>query len=1016
MRNNLVIFLFACLCVLIGCLGGGGGGGGLTGGSLVGPVPASAVIYGKAYFPNSSLYGSISIIARDVNGLAMGSTRTDSYGNYSFSELAAGVYNLFATTGDTEVQFFTGAQVIPGSPVAVPERQLVELENITVDKITSTSFRVSFTSSQKCSSQIVYGPSVGPEETLAVNNSFVEDHQVTITGLIADARYGVEIKLMTQDGQQFSYPAIFVYTTKAIGPSNLALNIEEGDMLTGYTSVRLYISADDATEMRIGTTENLDSKNWEGFANFREFSLPSGDGTKRVYIQFRDEFGNVSSVINDSIQLQTDRTGYIGIWINNGEGLTNDRNVVLSMLFPGATHMQISDRSDFLNAFWEAYSVARKYELSTEDGEKTVYVKFRGGSADENKAFSASIVLDTTGPEVTMKINNGALKTNNINLTLNFNPIQTPAYMQIEEDGTFDEESTWVKFSNPSNYLISKGDGLKTVYARFKDELGNLFGPISAQIELDTTPPSNTDFTINNGDTTVDTLEVRLYIEADDASYIIVSNSENFTGAIVERYKTIKNWSLAGYGVQSVYMQFVDDASNTTPALIQSIEVVGDPPASVSVAINQKDPSTDNATVSITLFAENAVRVRVGNHQNFSSLADITYAANQPDGSMRITNFALDPVAGEKTVYARFEDSAGKFVVSNDTITLTGPTNVNISSLDTQPLATYTANLRLYAENATEMIVVEDYLGLKEESNWVSFASNYAVPLAHYPGKHTVYAKFRNTGHVETTPISLDLTVNETAPASPAIMINDGDAQTFTSDVKVKVVSNFFYQKLRLSNDGNFFNAVEYDIADLDWVIPGKAGEATVFARFTHKDTGEFFYTQDSITAVGPTNSAISTSETLPLNKNWLTLNLFALNATEMMISQNPAIEYLSAGWVPYQTSYNFALSDTVTNQSIYAKFRNSSVNFIETQPVKLDITVVAESPTGNIVSIRENISPESALISQAYPNELPVYLHLDVQDTNTTTFSYRIASAGMTLPTTFVSVAAPGGPLALIL
>lgn len=1013
MRNNLVLFLFACLCIFIGCLGGGGGGG-LGLGTPTSPIPSSAVIYGKAFFPESSLYGSIPIIARDSAGLAMGSTRTDAYGNYSFSELAPGVYNLFATTGDTEVQFFTGAQVVSGSPVAVPEKELVELKDVVVDRITSTSFRVTFTSSQNCSSQVEYGLSVGPEELVAVNNTYVKDHQVTISGLTADSRYGVKVKLMTQDGQHYSYPAIYVMTTKANGPTNLALNIENGDMLTGFNSVRLYLSGENVSEMRIGLTENLDGQAWEGFANFREFSLPSGDGTKRVYAQFRDSFGNVSSVINDSIHLQSDRNGYIGVWINNGEGLTNERSVILSMLFPGATHMQVSDKSDFLNSFWEAYSVARKFQFSSEDGIKTIYVRFRGGQADENKIFSASIVLDTTGPEVTMKINNGALKTNNINLTLNFNPIQTPAYMQVEEDGTFDADSTWVKFSNPANFLVSKGDELKTVYARFKDELGNLFGPISAQIELDTTPPQNPQFNINNSEQTTDSIEVRLYISADEANYIMVSNSENFTGAQVERYKTIKNWSLAGYGVQSVYMQFIDDASNTTSALIQSIEVIGDPPASVTVAINQNDPSTANATASITLFAENVAKVRVGNHQNFSSLPDITYVANQPDGSMKIDNYSLDPVVGEKTVYVRFEETTGRFIVSNDTITLTGPGNYTITTLDTQPLSTYTVNLRLYAENATQMLITDDYLGLAKPENWVSFATNYAYALAKYPGKHTVYAKFRNDGRVETPPISLDVTVNETAPATPAIMINDGDAQTFASNVNIKVISNFYYPTMRLSNDGNFFNAADINSQDTPWSIPGKAGEATVYARFLHKDTGEFLLVQDSITAVGPTNTTISTSESLPLNKNWLVLNLFAVNATEMMISEDPAIEFVTSGWVPYQTSYNFALGDTAGNHSIYAKFRNAALNFIESTPVKLDVSVLAASPTGNSVAIRQNIAPDSTTVSQAFASELPVYLHFDVQDVNTATISYQIASAGMALPTTFNQIQAPGAPIAL--
>lgn len=1014
MRNYVVLTLFAALCILIGCLGGGGGGGGFSG-SPAGPViPSKSAIYGKVFFPKSSLYGSIPIIAKDATGLAMGSTRTDSYGNFSFSELAPGIYNLFASTGETEVQFFTGAQVVTGSPVAIPEKELIELENVVVDQITQSSARITFTSSRNCSSQVEYGTSVSQPELIAVNNTFVKNHQVTVSGLTAGTRYSFTIKLLTQDGQQFSYPAIYTTTATAVGPTNLSLSIENGDMITAFNSVRLYINADNAAQMRFGTTENLDSQAWEGFANFREYSLSGGDGTKRIYAQFRDEFGNVSSVINDSIQLQTDRTGYIGVWINNGEGLTNDRHVVLSLLFPGATQMQISDKSDFLNSFWETYSVARKFSFSAEDGVKTIYVRFRGGQANESKTFSASIVLDTTGPEVTMKINNGALKTNNINLTLNFVPVQTPVYMQVEEDGVFDEDSTWVRFANPFNFLISKGDGLKTVYARFKDELGNPFGPISAQIELDTTPPLNANFNINNDAQTTDSLEVRLYISADDASYIMVSNNENFNGSEIERYKTIKNWSLGGYGVQSVYMQFTDDASNTTSALIQSIEVIGDPPASVSVSINQDDPSTESATVSITLFSEDTVRVRVGNHQNFSALPDINYVANLPNGGMRIDNFSLDRTAGTKTVYARFEDSQGKFSTAFDTISLTGPTNFTMTTIDTQPLSTYTVNLRLYAEKVNQMKITEDFQSLSQPTGWIPFAANYTFPLLRFPGKHTIYGKFRNDGGVETSVLSLDVTVTEVALASPAIMVNDGDAQTSSSSVRIRVFTNAYYETMRLSNDGNFFNSTDLPATDQNWFISSPEGLKTVYARFLHKDTGDFFLTSDTITAVGPTNTTVSTNETMPLNKNWVALKLFALGATHMIVTEDPAVNFLTTGWVPYQTDYNFALTNTPGAHTVFVKFRNAAANFIESNPVSLNVTLLESQPNGNSAIIRKTAALNSPEVTQVYTTDLPVFLHFDIQDVNTASGMYRLTSAGAPIPTTFTEAAVPIAPVAL--
>jgi hypothetical protein len=1012
MRNYIVLGLFTALCIFIGCLGGGSGGG-LSGGSPI-VVPSSSAIYGKVFFPKSSLYGSIPIIARDSTGLAMGSTRTDAYGNFSFSELAPGIYNLFASTGETEVQFFTGAQVIKDRPLEIPVKELVELEKAVIDRIDSTSVRITFTSSHDCSSQIEYGTSIGPFENISVNNSFKKNHQTTITGLTPGTRYSFTIKLLTQDGQQFSYPALYTTTSTAVGPTNISFNIENGSMVTTFNSVRLYIDADNATKMRFGTDENLDTQPWENFSNFKEFSLSGGDGTKRIYVQFQDSFGNVSSVVNDSIQLQTDRTGYIGVWINNGEGLTNERNVVLSLLFPGASQMQISTTPDFQNSFWEAYNVARKFSFSAEDGVKTIYVRFRGAQADENKTFSASIILDTTGPEVTMEINGGALKTNNINLTLSFTPVKTPSYMQLEEDGVFDENSTWVGFTNPYKFLISKEDGLKTVYAKFKDDLGNQFGPISAQIELDTSPPQNADFNINNGEQTSDSLEVRLYISADDASYIKVSNSDDFAGSEIERFKTIKNWSLAGYGVQTVYMQFIDNASNSTSALIQSIEVVGDPPASGAIVINQNDPSTDSATVSLTLASEEAVNVRVGNHQNFSSLTDIAYNDNLSGGGMRIDNFSIDPVAGTKTVYARFENSDGQFSVAFDTINLNGPTDYNLTTIDTLPLDSYSVNLRPYALGATEMMLTENQAELDMVSHWQTFNYSVAFKLNPFTGKHTIYAKYRNSSGIETPVLSLDVTVGDIPELTPTVTINEGDSQTEAANVQLTISNATDYPTMRISNDNNFFSSTDVAAVSQPWYLTRQEGEKTVYVRFKHKDTGEYYVASDTITAIGPKNTSITSKDTQPLNKNWVNLDLFAVGATDMIITEDADIANLTVGWVPYQTSMVFPLINSIGEHTVYAKFRNSATNYIESVPVSLQLMVNSTSPSGNNASLRETAAVGSLEISEVPIGSLPVYLHFDIQDVNTATISWQIASAGASIPTSFNRVSAPVAPIPL--
>ena len=479
MRNLSVIALATVICVLIGCLGGGGGGSGGSGSSPLGPVDTSgALLSGRVYFAETSLYGGIPVLAKDATGLVVGSTRTDSQGNYAFSEIPAGVYNLYASTGESEILFFSGAQAIAANPVSIPEKALIELESVVLDQVTSSSVRLRFRSTVSTVAQVSYGPSTTNPLTVSTGANYETSHSTVITGLAPGTRYGFSIKAQSQDGQSLTYPVLYTTTTTSAGPSNLSISINNGEMTTRNLANRIYLNADGASQMRVGTTEDLTSQPWETFSLTKDVTFTSGDGTRRVYVQFRDVLGNMSGVINDSILLQTDNSGYLGVWINNGEALTNKLDVILTILYPGATQMQVSDRADFLSSFWEGYTSTRKMKISSGDGPKTVYVRFKGGNADETRVFSATIQLDTAGPVVEVVVNNGMLKTNQNTVQLSFNYSKQPTEMQIQTTNTFSDTASWLKFANPYKYVLSSGDGAKIFYVRFKDSLGNISAPV----------------------------------------------------------------------------------------------------------------------------------------------------------------------------------------------------------------------------------------------------------------------------------------------------------------------------------------------------------------------------------------------------------------------------------------------------------------------------------------------------------------------------------------------------------
>ena len=1003
MRNLAVIGLVTVLCVLIGCLGmgGGGGGGGSTG---VGPiVPSGVVLAGRAYFAESSYYGGIPILAKDATGLVLGTTRTDSQGNYYFTDLPAGVYNLFASTGESEVQFFSGAQVIAANPVSIPEKPLIELEKVVLDQVTSTSVRLRFEASVSTVAQVEYSTSTGSPNSVSAGSAFSGSHQVDIGGLIPGTRYGFSIRLQSQDGQTLVYPTVYTTTATSGGPTNLSFSINNGDIKTRNLANKLYLSAEGATQMRVGTSEDLTSQPWETYSTLRDYTFTAGDGTRRVYVQFRDLLGNLSPVVNDSILLQTDNTGYIGVWVNNGEALTNKVDVLLTILYPGASQMQVSDRPDFLNSFWEPYISTRKMKISTGDGPKTVYVRFRGGSANENKSFSATIVLDTAGPEVVMAINNGALKTNQSAVQVSFTYSKQPVEMQIQGNDTFTDATPWVKFANPYRYVLSRTDGEKFIYARFKDSLGNVSPVVEGRITLDSKAPESPSLLINNGDELTKSLAVKLTLDVTgdegEQLYMMISNNENFAGATIERFSKTKAWILSGYGLQTVYATFFDDASNSTTILVESILVEGVPPASGTVKINDGDPSTESTSVDLTINSESTTKIRIAEHENFSSVADQLFVPNVGVSTMRISNFQLSPQVGEKKIFVRMEDASGSFSVGSDSILLIGPSSYSISTPDTQPLSSFSVGLRPFAIGATQMLITEAYANLNDASLWRPFVYSTSFNLERFLGKHTIYAKYRNNGNVETPVLSLDVVVSEVTPATPTILVNMGDAVTTRSRVQVKVLSSGIYSQMQLSNDGTFYNSAVASIADTMWDITRTEGQKTVYARFFNASTNEAEVVYDLITARGPGSATISTTDVQPLNKNWVQLNLFADEAVDMIVTEDPAVKSLNSGWIPYQTSLVFPLGDKVGKRTIFAKYRNAATDWIESLPVQLDVTVNASAPTGNTAVFRATAAADSARVSEVVQASMPIYLHFEITDSKTASVAWKIVPGGAAVP-----------------
>lgn len=104
----------------------------------------------------------------------------------------------------------------------------------------------------------------------------------------------------------------FNLTLDTLAPSGLTLAINDGALYATSTAVTLTIgltdSPTDGYQMKIWGIEGVadeESATWETFATSKGVNLTTGDGLKTVHIKVRDDVGNESTEVTDTITLNT---------------------------------------------------------------------------------------------------------------------------------------------------------------------------------------------------------------------------------------------------------------------------------------------------------------------------------------------------------------------------------------------------------------------------------------------------------------------------------------------------------------------------------------------------------------------------------------------------------------------------------------------------------------------------------------------------------------------------------------
>ncbi|MDF1563664.1 MAG: carboxypeptidase regulatory-like domain-containing protein [Deltaproteobacteria bacterium] len=567
-------------------------------------------------------------------------------------------------------------------------------------------------------------------------------------------------------------------------------------------------------------------------------ATPGSDGSKTVYVEYRDRAGNVSAPASDGIVLDRQAPTLVAgtFQIAGGAAYTRRASVVLTLSSPDATRMAFSQDAGFPVKVYEPYADARIYDLLPGDGPKSVHLLLMDEAGNEAGPFQANITLDTTEPgAVTLTLTGtiaGGLPSSSltgsrtVDLTIGASDASGLDRMWIANDAGLVGATQEPFATSKPGWTLPAGaaDGPIAVYLIVSDLAGNT-GRTTATIVLDTTPPELPSLTITQGAyTTSPTVDLRLGAVGATQMFISgqVAAAANTNTWIP--YQTGQQVPLVASpeGARSVTVRYRDAAGNEAAAV--SAATVLDTQAPTSPGITLQGIVADGATsasltgrLGITAYptATGATEVMLSNDASFSGGVWLAYSP----GLAVPWNLLPGDGAG-KVVWARFRDAAGNLTstqslpIELDTtppgsaaiVAGSGEAYTGSTSITVRPSATGAWQMRLSTDGVFDGTLNGGSAAAWE--SWAPYGNSATVSLPPPDGTKTVYAVFRDQAGNESPAATDAIELDTTLPTSPELRI-DENALGFVSTVAVTVRARVdpgnnerAEMQMRLSTDG----------------------------------------------------------------------------------------------------------------------------------------------------------------------------------------------------------------------
>ncbi|MFS0553607.1 Ig-like domain-containing protein [Brevibacillus sp. 179-C9.3 HS] len=692
-----------------------------------------------------------------------------------------------------------------------------------------------------------------------------------------------------------------------------SLVINNGDTHTKQSDVNLQITFTDANA-GVQMQFSSDNTTWsapESAATSKAWTLPSGDGSKTVYMKLIDRAGNTVD-LQKSITLDTVLPVVTGVENNK--------------LYSENVTIHFNEGTATLNG-----KKIEDGEVVSEDGEYTLVVTDEAGNQ-----VTLQFSVDVTKPTGSLSINNGAAMTNTLASTLKIdvNDSSSGLQMRFTHDNSDPASwSAWEALAPTKPWTLLAGDGSKTVFMEVKDQAGNT-ASMSDEIVLDMIQPTGS-ITINEGKDQTNASKVTLGIESADTHKVQMRlSNDNVTWSAWEAAPAKGNvsWELDGSdGIKTVYVELKDEAGNQ---------------------ISYQD--------QITLDTKAPVVTGVADNQTYSN--DVTITFDEGTALLNGTPFTSGSVVStEGTHKLVVTDSAQNSTTVTFTLDKTPPTG-SVSINEGAEFTTsedVTLQINVPGDtNGIEMLVsnVDDSSGTWEK---LTETKTWNLADGSTNGIKTVYVKLRDKAD-NMTKLSDTIELDAVAPTG-SISINNGAGETKSRDVTLTVTASDSTSdvQVRFANGDSDWSGWEAPAGTKAWKLTADDGTKTVEMEIKD-EAGNVTTVSDTIeldagvpVVKGVEDKGIYNEDvTITFNEGTATLNGASFASGDQVTSEG-VHELRVVDAAGNETVLTFTLDKTAPDGSIQI---NGGAEITTSTQVKLDITA-----TDALGDVEMRISNEKA-------------------------------------------------------